>query len=444
MATVAANQPARDRRAVKEVVIIGGRACGTAAVAHLAGSLSHDSRITVVDPQDPDYPSVFDDVDPLLITNTSHAINSIFPDRPADFLAFLDESERSRSVPRHTVGQYTRARFAEACWKAASRGIEVRQVAARVGCVTATPCGYDLSLDGGGRMQATDVVIAVGVGEVKTRPDGMGIPPYPSTRLRRSARREALVIGQGQSAIDAALVLRSAGSRVTMCSRTGQFPAVRTRTPFNPFEGELAAGVPADFRRLVDEDCRRRGYPPFATQRAQATDPVSRLREEIRLAEDDRCPWQDAIVGIIVALMDAGLPVADDREFLWRYVTSINLPIARRLLEHIDDGHVAVADISSIDPHAFDLVVSATGFLPPPLYHRGRTLYIGGRAPDSSPVGSLSPDLRFVLSDLYGPERIWAVGPASGIRVPFANFLHTAARQASSVARQIGEDDPST
>lgn len=432
--------PAPAPRRPRNVVVIGARMCGTAAMVHLVDALAPDSRITMVDPQDADYPSVFDDIDPILTANTSHDINSLFSNRPMDFVDFLSASERSSSVPRRTVGQYGRVRFEQACEKAAHRGIEVRQLTGRVNTVAATAAGYVARLDDGRSIQATDVIVAVGQGGVRQPPGICGVPPFPSTRLRHMAGRHALVMGQGQSGIDAALVLRSAGSRVTMCSRTGRFPAVRTRTPLHAYEGARITDALVDFRRLVDEDCRSKGHPLLAGQTALAADPISTLREEIRLAEQDRCPWQDSIIGIIDAVVDAGASVVDDREFLWRYVTSINLHIARQLLAHIDEGGIGLAAVDAVDPREFDLVVTATGYNAPSLHHQGRTLHFENGGASHAPVRRLSPDLRLILSDTQGPERIWAIGPASGIRLPFANFLHTAVRQAMSVARQIGQD----
>ncbi len=441
MAGLSATPPSTpERRMARNVVVIGARMCGTAATVHLVDSLAPDSRITVVDPQNPGYPSVFDDIDPILTANTSHGINSLFPTRPMDFVDFLSAPERACSVPRQTVGRYGRVRLEQACEKAAHRGIEVRQLTGRVNTVAATAAGYEVGLDDGRSIRATDVIIAVGQGDVRQPPGICGVPPFPSTRLRQMAGRHALVMGQGQSGIDAALVLRSAGSLVTMCSRTGRFPAVRTRTPLHAYEGARITDARVDFRRLVDKDCRSRGHLPFAEQQALAADPISALREEIRLAEQDRCPWQDSIVGIIDAVMDASASVVDDREFLWRYVNSINLHIARQLLTHIDEGGIGLAALDAVDLHDFDLVVTATGHNAPSLYHQGRTLHFENGDASHAPVQRLSRDLRLILSDTQGPERIWAIGPASGIRLPFANFLHTAARQAVSVARQIGQD----
>ncbi|MET1534276.1 hypothetical protein [Burkholderia sola] len=195
-----------------------------------------------------------------------------------------------------------------------------------------------------------------------------------------------------------------------------------------------------DVRRLVDEDCRQRGFPPLDEQLAGGDDPVNRLRAEIRLAERDLCPWQDSIVGIVAAIADAGLAVTADKAFLWRYVTSINLSTARQLLDHLDRGCITTTLAGSVNTGQFDLVVTAAGFAPPALYHRQRELHFGQCPSNGLPVTRLDRDLRLILSDTREPERIWAVGPASGIRIPFANFLHTAARQARHVAHQIACD----
>ena len=439
MSTVAADpsSPLHHRGRAKDVLVIGGRASGTAAVVHLVHSLAPGDRITVVDPQDDAYPSVFHDTDPLLITNTSHDINSLFPDRPGDFLEFLDESEKANAVPRYVVGRYCRKRFAEACKLALERGIDVLQIKGQVKALTGISSGYDLVLEDGNQLYASDVIVAVGVGDVRRPPELTGMSPYPSHQLRQKAGRHVLVVGQGQSGIESALVLCSSGAKVTMCSRSGLFPAVRTRTPFYPFQGTLPVEGPVDFRRLVDEYVQLRGFAPLREQLAPSANPVSMLRNEACLAGRDLCPWQDAIVGIIVAIIDAGLPVIDDKEFLWRYVTSINLPIAHRLLAYLDMGRIDLATLESVKPAEFDFVVTATGFSLPPMYCRGRTLHFGGNFSQDKKVEHLSPDLRFILSDSHGPERIWAVGPASGIRVPFANFFLSAARQASRVAHQI-------
>ncbi|WP_190819581.1 FAD/NAD(P)-binding protein [Saccharopolyspora pogona] len=171
-------------------------------------------------------------------------------------------------------------------------------------------------------------------------------------------------------------------------------------------------------------------------QLSQAVEPLDRLREEIRLAEMDLCPWQDSIVGILDLLNLRALPVAKDR-FVWRYATAMLLPVARRLLARLEVGDIVLRDMDSVDVDAYDLVVSATGFQPPALHSDGRTLYLKDPPLSACSAADVRADLGVVLSQDRGLERIWAIGPASGTRVPFANFLHAVTIQARHTAEQI-------
>jgi len=426
----------------KSIVIIGGRATGISAIVNLVIEMKERARIVIIDPQKPEYPSVFYDEEPLLLANTSHVINSIIPDKKDDFLHYLNYLGIENDIPRYTIGMYCQHRFIESCKIAQEKGIEIIEVRDEVRAIKAMSKRYTILLSGGNEIHASDVIIAIGLEHQKLLPEEKSIPPYPANRLRNLAKPNALVIGQGQSGIDAALVLCAAGSKVTMCSRSGQFPAVRTRTPLFTFPSDLLPlNNPADFRRLVDQDCQRRGFPALKEQLVSATTPLARLEQEVHLAMQDKCPWQDSIVGIIDALIDSRLSIVEDKEFLWRYVTAITLRIAQQLLELIREGKITTNKIESINIHDFDLIVAANGFTPPTLSHHGRTLYLGGPPLQASKVNVINHDLRLILSEAYGPERIWAIGPASGTCIPFANFLHTASRQAAQVAKAISRNN---
>lgn len=426
------------------MLIVGGRATGTAVLAHLAGCAPAGSEITVVDPEATDCPSVFDDPHPLLLANTSAAINSLFPEIPGDFTNFA-RCAPDGVVARSVVGRYYADRSRAAVAQAARRDVSVRRIRASCQSVTAlSGRRYLAHMSNGRRVLATDVVIAVGVGGVR-RPRGLaGIPPFPSTRLSRHAAPKTLVVGQGQSAIDAALVLCAAGSHVVMTSRTGSFPAVRTRTLPYPVRVE-SINEPIDVYDLVNRDCLAKGFPPLDAQFSRNTNPAERLREEIRFAEDDACPWQDSIVGILDVLNFRNSPVEKNTAFMWRYVTSVALPTARRLMHHLDTGQIKVRDFSSVEPTTFGSVVTATGFAPPPLYHTESQLFFGSCPVASRPLDRLDHRLRVELTPERGPERIWAVGPASWPRAPFPNFLRTAVTQARWTTRQItGNNMPLT
>ncbi len=419
-----------------DVLIVGGRATGTAVLVRLARCVPAGSVITVVDPAAVDYPAVFDDPHPLLLANTSAGINSLFPELPDDF-AYFAGCASDGVVPRSVVGRYCAARSRAAAAEAVRRGVSVRRIVASCRSVAVVSGGrYLACLSNGQRVLATDVVIAVGVGPVRSPRDMRAVPPYPAARLQRLAPKQALVVGQGLSAIDAALVLCAADSHVVMTSRTGWFPAVRRRTL--PYRLRTAlTSEPVDLRDLVNRDCLAKGLPPLDAQFSRAVNPIERLREEIELTEDDACPWQDSIVGALDVLAAHNRQVNKDKEFVWRYLTSVILPTARRLLNHLDTGQIRVHELSSTDPTTFDLVVTATGFMPPPLHHTNHQLFFSDPPPAARPLDRLNHQFRAELTPERAPERIWAVGPASWPRAPFANFLRTATTQAQWIARQI-------
>jgi hypothetical protein len=419
------------------VVVIGGRATGTAAMAHLVDTVPPGSTITVVDPADSDHPAVFDDPDSLLLVNTSADLNSLYPGKPDDFQEFLGGYPQQDGIPRFLVGQYYQSVYRLACLRAANRDVAVRRSTDLCRSVTVRSDGYDVFLVGGREpIYATDVVIAVGVGKPRPVLGITGIAPYPSRLLRQSAGRSALVVGSGLSAVDAAMVLCAAGSRVVMASRSGHLPAVRMRTPGTPVDiGPVS--TPADIYQMVEQVCRDNGQLPLARQFSSAVAPVDRLREEIRLAEEDLCPWQNCIIGILDVVNQAVVPVARTN-FVWRYATAMLLPVARRLLARLEAGEVILQDLNSVNVDEHDLVVTATGFLPPAMYSDGNALYLKDQPPFAVSAPDLRTDLRLVLSPERGPERIWAIGPASASRVPFANFLHAATIQARYTAEQIG------
>ena len=150
-----------------------------------------------------------------------------------------------------------------------------------------------------------------------------------------------------------------------------------------------------------------------------------------------RAWWQDSIVGALDLITARGLTAADDKDFVWRYVTSIALPTAKRLLGLLDNGHVRLKDSTAVDPADFPLVVTAAGFEPPRLHHTDRALLLDHSPADIRPLNHLDASLRVRLTPHRLPERIWAIGPTSWPRTASPNFLRTAAHQAESTAQQI-------
>jgi hypothetical protein len=272
--------------------------------------------------------------------------------------------------------------------------------------------------------------------------------------------------------VDAAIVLCHEGHRVTLASRSGVLPAVRNRFLAPPVElpspNRLAELAPDDpllsqkLNRIVVEAVRAITPTPLRQQVSFATDPIQRLREEVELVAAGRCGWQDITFAMMSQLnvWAAGLPdavqaslLASHRRVGWRYLTSLALRNAERLLRYADAGQLRVAayDPASVTAHGsgfevetrrygrerFDYAVNAAGFRVPQLYVDDRSLYLRDQPPTATVLDHLDRTLRVRLTPDAPPEDIWLVGQTTYMRSIFPNFLPTAVTQAAEVARQL-------
>ncbi|MER7623813.1 FAD/NAD(P)-binding protein [Streptomyces sp. NPDC126503] len=484
----------------RDVVVVGGGVAGCSVVVQLldavlrpqqaAGGPVRVRSVRVVDPHPVGWGLAFGDDDPLLLCNSAVALNSLRAEAADDFLDHLRqqgwEGAPQECVPRGWVAQYCRTRFDQARARAAARGIEVGHLSAVVRSVEAAPGGYRVRLVGGGWVPADDVVVCAGVHRPRV-PDGFAVwqshpryldSPYPSARLRRHIGRSpsrVLVTGSRQSAVDAAMMLCRDGHRVTLASRSGQLPAVRASLappprPFPPLQ-RMARLDPADpcltgrIIRCVVEAVRMAGPLPLRHQVSTAANPVRRLHEETVLAETGACAWAHVGVPLIEAVIALGSALPAERRrtvqehfapLAGRYITAIALPNARRLLGHLKTGHLRLAGRYPAAVHhdgdtwrvcwpdapveTFDQVVNATGFQPPQLYWEPTTPAVYLDDPPPAPaqvVDHLAADLRVRSHPTAPPERVWIVGVATHIRIPYANHLPHVVTQAHHAAAQL-------
>jgi cation diffusion facilitator CzcD-associated flavoprotein CzcO len=96
----------------------------------------------------------------------------------------------------------------------------------KVARVDAAPDGYQLALEAGGTVKARRVVVAGGIQPFKYRPEMFrGLPAELATHtseqrdFQRFANKKVLVIGAGQSALEAAGFMRAAGADVEVLIR---------------------------------------------------------------------------------------------------------------------------------------------------------------------------------------------------------------------------------
>ncbi|WP_165362453.1 FAD/NAD(P)-binding protein [Promicromonospora panici] len=423
----------------QHVVVVGGRVTGIAMVVQLLATLNEGAGITVIDPHDSRYPSVFYDPEDLVIANTSGHIGSIVAADPTDFLSYLDHHQDPHSVPRHIVGRYADQRLAHHVRRTRARGVAAARIVDTVRSIARRGGTYVLRLGSGRLIDATDVVLAMGAGPRRDVTGITGIGPYPTGRLRSARVREALVVGTGQSAIDAALVLADSGARVTMSSRAGLLPAVRTRTLLNEQGLTLDPRAPTfDLEATLDRFVQAHGHRPLTTMLSAVRDPIDRLGEEITLAESGDIPWQDALVAVALHLSRHAPQSTGNPRFAWRYLTSIMLTTAHRLRNAINDRAVRLVRWTHVAPQQHDLIVVAAGNDRYPITCTSDAMYLGSAPAGAAPWTTLTESLQVQLPGRTQPERVWAVGPTTTVRYSTANFLASAVAQSARIARRIG------
>jgi uncharacterized NAD(P)/FAD-binding protein YdhS len=471
----------------QRIGVIGASSTGVSVLAHLVRDrTTTPDLVTLIDPNPPGRGPVFNAGGPRLLCNTSAGYGSLIRDRPDDFLDHLagrgQPTKADAFVARDRVGEYVRSRFEEDVDLAAARGVKVDHLPARAASVRRRATGrYEVRLDEGMPQEFDQVAVCVGYGRPKT-PMGFARyarhpkwirSPYPAAGLGARLNRpgsHVLVLGTGLSAIDAALVLCEQGHRVTMASRTGGLPAVRTRMLAPPFAVPSLAGIadlsPDDphvhrkLLRLVVDAARTVAPIPLRHQLSAAADPVDRLREEVALAAAGLCHWQDIAAPVLTNLRVwlAGLPsttrtalLSPCRRLIWRYIAAMPLESARMLRQHIDAGQLRVAAYQPIEVRAdgagfevgitgtgrrrFDYAVNAIGCDPPRLCFDADTVYLTNPPPGAATLRTLDRDLRVRLGPHAPPERIWLAGVSTHIHIPFANDLAESVAQASRVAQ---------
>ncbi|MFE1174831.1 FAD/NAD(P)-binding protein [Streptomyces sp. NPDC058773] len=478
------------------LIVVGGGASATAVLHQLAqyADVRPDS-VTVADPRPVGFGVAFGTADPRLRCNTSVDVTSLRRAGQSDLLHYLAGRgwpvSRSDFVPRALVGQYCRERFAETRRTLAARGCAVRHVTARVDTVrpAAGPGrGYLVTLNDGSTLEATDVVVAVG-GDQPRMPEQLRahadhpdlLPgPYPSGRLRALPEdARPLILGTKLSAIDAALVLCTAQRQVTLCSPSGELPAVREHLCRPARPAGLLAGLRAldprsphfdrAFTKLLVRAVRSvspRPSPALGKQFGTEPEALQRLGTELRQTETGANAWQSVIAELIEAVNDwtEGWPRRDRERLLTRFrpliarhISAIPVASARTLAQHGVAGRLVVrrGTPASLAPapgggwHArwlpegpaehYTHVVAASGYRPSAVCTHGPALLAFGAAacsPDCAPPPT-DARLRLTPPGGGGPERIWMVGAAGGARTAIVNYLWTAAAQADVVARTL-------
>lgn len=462
--------------------MIGAGATGVSAALQLVDA-GWSGSVTVVDPR-PIGGVVWGDADPDVLANSGAALHSLFPDRPGEFTAYLHAqglADQNDFPRRSHVGDYCRQRFRDYQELAARRGTTLEYVAARVTAIRTARAagGHVIELADGRVLPASRVLVCTGFASPVVPDlvsDMVGHPaltatPYPTAALRAAvpARARVLVLGMGNSAIDAVRILCRDGHTVTMSSRTGELPAVRSRSGLHP--------DPVDLRRVRDlsiddpllrhklariciEAMRRVDRRPLRRQLSGETDPVRRLRDEVRLCQEGAAPWQDVTISLLEELYQwlpdqpqeaAEQLLAAHRDVLRRRLSAMSLPNARSLLTHLDrkELRISTRSVESVrhvtaswritwadgEQESFHHVVCACGFNKPYLYHHGSRIHLENPPPGSLPVTSLAADQRVRVAGRA--LDIWIIGAGAHVRMRLNDFMRNNTLQARNVIAQL-------
>ncbi len=482
----------------KILAIVGAGATGVAtfiaAVMRRAASV-----IYVVDPRSIGPGIAFGNSDEEVLCNTSVDIMSVVADKPADFLDYLNlrgyVATLDSYVPRRLMGQYLADRFIQYREIAKVEGIEVIHLAYRF---------RSLSVDKHRRytirfadtaaqpVTVTDVVFCTGHGSPRV-PDLLKIHrhqasfigcPYPETELlaRVPTKSRVLIVGSKQSAVDAAILLGRDGHHVTMLSPSGEIPSVRARfirSESLTFDKESLQSIMArwDPRNpgvnvtVLKRACLRLAAKTLSTysgkrwrkQFSYSTHRVERLREEISIVEADGCVWQDLSVRLIDAVNefyeDEGRKIHPDfKRLIYRYITAMALPNAKKILRSIDSGALSIAQgtlgevVAPGDGRAqwavswgegvqhFDAIVVAAGFhLPNFVFSKSGELGVDAEGSDPQAAVEISEEMRIGRSTGWKDESLWFVGASAHARLPIPNSVFIVAPIADRVVAKIAQ-----
>lgn len=226
----------------RHVVVVGGGFSGVLLSIHL---LERGAWVTLIERADRLARGVaYSTAHPDHLLNVRASGMSAFPDRPDHFANWLQgevEGEAQSFARRRTYGAYVGSLLDDARVQAVERMAIVR---AEVLNVTPGETGEIVQLAGGARIEADAVVLALGnlpsemprVIAAAGLPDGVyeDDPWSPSVAVGLGPDDGVLLIGTGLTAIDAALLLDSAGfsGRILALSRRGLLPRAHADAPF--------------------------------------------------------------------------------------------------------------------------------------------------------------------------------------------------------------------
>jgi uncharacterized NAD(P)/FAD-binding protein YdhS len=298
-----------------KVAIVGGGAAGTLAALRLLEAATAPMRIVLLEPA-----AALGQGVAYATDCAEHVLNvpagrmSLWPERPEDFIAFLQAEGHDLSraqlahhfAPRRDFARYLLQRLAQVQARSLAT-LEHRRLRAR-SIERDAQGSLQLTLEDGSRLQADDLILACG-NALRPLPVRGASSLSPSARVdawdlpalsRIPAQAAVAIVGTGLSMADTVLSLHAQGHTgpIHLLSRHGLLPL--------PHDAAHVKSDLLDTQALLGEGLRAR---------------VRRVRTAAREAARRQLPWQ--------AVMDEVRPHV---QALWRSLTAVD---QRRFLRHV-------------------------------------------------------------------------------------------------------------
>jgi uncharacterized NAD(P)/FAD-binding protein YdhS len=381
------------------IAIVGGGFSGSLLAAHLLGGEAGGPQIHLIEKGPAFGPGAAYSTDqPDHLLNVRAGNMSAYPDRPRDFLDWLDAHvpgaphDPFSFAPRSVYGAYLQDRLRAAAESETARGRLTLHFAEAVG-LDQVPGGFRLRFDGGPDLTVDRVVLATGNGPptppALPDPSALGRPAYVADPWARDALSvvrpddPVLLIGSGLTMVDVVASLDAQGHRggVLALSRRGLSPQ-----PHAP-----GGGTP-----LAWEVHGREGL-------AQS---LRRFRREARAAAD----WRDAFDGLRPHTQSLwkSLSEAERRRFLrhlrpwWDSHRHRMAPIiAERMAAHLASGRLRLAAgrLERLTPDGDKLVVRWRARGTPQIHSLTVGCAVNCTGPEGDPRRSPSSLIQGLLRD---------------------------------------------
>lgn len=231
------------------IVVIGGGAAGALAALHLLDAAAAGEVVVVEPARDLGFGVAYRTRHPLHLLNVPAGRMSAFPDRPGDFVSWLDGTGPEAAaafVSRRLFGEYLRDRLA-----AAGSGEALAHVRSEAVGIEVESGGVVVSLADGSTLEAERALLAIGQQQERPRLGSAALEgeprlvadPWAAGALEQIRHGDSVVLlGTGLTMVDVALELAERGVTLTAVSRRGLLPHAHPARPSTLVPAELPPG----------------------------------------------------------------------------------------------------------------------------------------------------------------------------------------------------------